>query len=115
MTLTTVGRHPDRVDLVVHAGDPIDLTVPVRDALDVLVDVTGWTASAVVLRHGGGQVLHTFTPVLSPAGIRVEATGAQTAIWPTAWPVHVAPLRISANHPSGGPIFRAAGWVHLYP
>ena len=111
----TIGRHPDRVDLVVHAGDPIDLTVPVRDALGVLVDVTGWTATAVVLRHAGGQLLYAFTPALSAAGIRIEATGAETAAWPAAWPVHVAPLRISADHPSGEPIFRAAGWVHIYP
>jgi hypothetical protein len=80
MTAQTVGEFDlAEVDVEVYAGEPVDFTVPVLDAADAEVDVTGWTGSAQVRRYPGSPLLHTWTLTLSDAGVQVTATGEQTA------------------------------------
>jgi hypothetical protein len=108
-----IGTHPLRLDLSVHAGDPLDHYIPVRDAAGVLLDLTSWSASATVLTADGGT-LATLDIVHDATGLTVLADEADTAAWLGVWPTY-SPWRIRAAHPSGEPIFRAAGWVSLYP
>lgn len=77
------------VDVEVYAGEPVDFTVPVLDADDVEQDVTGWTGTAQVRRYPGGPLLHTWTLALSSDGVRVTATGEETADF-TTWPTRQA-------------------------
>ena len=107
-----VGTHPLRVDLSVHAGDPIDYAIPVRDSAGVLLDLTSWSASAVVSTPTN-QPLANLTIVHDVTGLTIFATGQETAQWAETWPTY-SPWCIHAEHPDGEPLFRAAGWVSLY-
>lgn len=77
----TVGRRPEKIDVDVLAGEPVDFTVPVLDDDDVAQNVTGWAATAEVRRYPRGPLLASFTLTPGAAGVRVAATGAQTAGW----------------------------------
>ena len=108
-----VGTHPLRLDLTVHAGDPVEHYIPVRDAAGTLLDLTSWSGSCRVLTSDR-QTLATLTLARDATGLTVLATPAETLAWFGVWPTY-SPWRIDAAHPSGEPIFRAAGWVSLYP
>lgn len=108
-----IGTHPLRLDLSVHAGDPVEHYLPVRDAAGTLLDLTSWSTSCRVLKTDGTQ-LATLTITHDVTGLTVLATPAETLAWLGVWPTY-SPWRIDAAHPSGEPIFRAAGWVSLYP
>lgn len=110
-----IGTHPLRLDLSVHAGDPVEHYIPVRGADGVLLDLTSWTATAVVLTPDGQPLPGgNLTITHDATGLTVIASAADTTGWLTAWPSY-SPWRVRATHPSGEPIFRAAGWVSLYP
>ncbi len=107
------GTHPIRMDLIVHAGQPLRQVIPVYDAAGELLDLTQWAASA--------EVLGTSTPVLGEItldhddlGLTLRATGEQTLEWVTLWPGY-SQWRIRAAHPSGEPVFSTNGWLALYP
>src|SRR5690349_2131721 len=89
----TLGAPPARIDIDVNAVEPIDFTEPVYDGAGAAVDVTGWTLAAQIRRDRGSPVL--YAPSLSavaptvvngvttdPGGIRVQVSGAATALWP---------------------------------
>jgi hypothetical protein len=81
--MTELGAHPQRLDLTMHAGDPIDVAIPVLDSDGVSVSLSGWSAAAGAY-DTGGAVLWDFTPTVVSNAIRVTATSAQTGSW--AWP-----------------------------
>lgn len=112
MTVTEHGTHPRRLDLTVHAGDPIDESITLLDGLDEGVSLSGWSAAARAY-HPDGQVLHDFAATIESDQIRVVATSAQTGTW--AWAVYKARLIVSATPPSGAPRTYAAGWITFYP
>lgn len=106
------GRHPIRLDVMLHAGQLWEDVIPVYGGDGVLLDLTGWTASAVTLT-ADGSTLATLSFLLGPDGLTLQASKATTTAWGLAWPLH-SPLRVNAAHPSGEPVFEAAGWFSLY-
>jgi len=110
--LTEHGYHPQRLDLTVHAGDPIDEAIPVLDGLGAAVSLAGWSATARA-EQVDGTVLHTFTPSIVSDQIHVAATSAQTAAW--TWPVYAARLTVTATPPAGSPFPLVQGWIRFYP
>lgn len=106
------GYHPQRLDLIVHAGDPVDEAIPVLDGLGVEESLAGWFATAHAY-HVDGTVLHNFNPTIVSDRIRVAATPAQTAAW--TWPVYAARLVVTATPPAGAPIPIVNGWIRFYP
>lgn len=110
--MTEHGYHPERLDLTVHAGDPIDEAIPILDALGVEQSLAGWSATARA-EQVDGTTLHTFTPTIVSDRIRVAATSAQTAAW--TWPVYAARLVVTATPPAGTPIPITTGWIRFYP
>jgi hypothetical protein len=112
--ITTLGAHPDRVDLTVHAGERIDFSIPVLDADGAAVtSLAGWDPAAQVRAAPGGNVLATFATSIEGVTVRVTATSADTAAW--AWPVSSAQWDLVLTSPDGVPYILCAGWVRLYP
>lgn len=121
--ITTVGVRPARIDIDAVAGEPVDFTVPVYDANGAAQDVAGWTLTATA-RTAGGAALHTFTTAAvaptgttgttgyDPGGIRVTATGAETAAW-AAWTSPANPWSLWITPPVSEPDLLAAGWVRV--
>lgn len=79
MATQTVGIRPQKIDVDVLAGEPIDFTVPVLDDDDVAQNATGWTGLAQVRPHAGGRLLAEPTLSFSAAGVRVQV--ADTSGW----------------------------------
>lgn len=116
--VTTIGVDPARVDVEVTPGEPVDFTVSVLDATGAAQSLSGWTLSATV----SGR--HTFTTVVvapsgtpgtagyDPGGVRVTATGAQTAYW-SGWLTPSARWSLWLTPPASEPYLHAAGWVRL--
>lgn len=110
--MTVLGAHPARLDLYVHAGDPVDVGVPVLDGDGVeITDLTGW-ACAAVATGADGTVLHDFAPTIVSGKVRVAATSTATAAW--AWIGYAARLTVTATPPAGAPAPLTLGWVRLY-
>jgi hypothetical protein len=109
--MTELGGHPARLDLYVHAGDPIDFTAPVLAADGSAVSLAGWSAAAVAT-DPAGSVLHDFAPTIASDLIRVQASSAQTLAW--RWSVYAARLVITATPSAGSPVEVAVGWIRLY-
>jgi hypothetical protein len=110
--VTELGSHPQRLDLTVHAGDPVDVAIPVYDSDDVSVTLSGWTVGAQAL-DANGTVLWDFTPTVVSNAIRVSATAAQTGGW--TWQHYAARLVVTATPPAGAPSPIAIGWIRFYP
>ena len=113
--MTTVGTHPSRVDLAVHAGEPVDVTIPVLDG-DTGLPVTSlnsWTVAAQVRAASGEPVLATLTAAVEGVTVRITATAAATAAW--AWPSPSAQWDVVLTSPTAVPHVLCAGWVRLYP
>lgn len=116
--VTTIGRDPARVDIETCPGEPVDFTVPVLDATGAVQPLAGWVIAAVVLGR------YTFTAVYvaasgtpgtagyDPGGVRITASGAQTALW-AEWLVPVARWSLWLTPPASEPYLHAAGWVRL--
>lgn len=109
--MTVFGAHPQRLDLYVHPGDPIAVSMPVLNAAGAAQPLSGWAAAATVTAPDG-QLLHDFAPAIVSDQIQVVATPQQTAAW--AWPVYAARLTITATPSGGGPMPVALGWIRLY-
>lgn len=119
--VTTIGADPARVDIDAIPGGPVDFTEPVLDANDDAQSLAGWVLAAQV-KHDDA-VLHTFTTAVvaptgtpgtagyNPGGVRVSATGAQTAGW-TGWPPAVR-WTLWLTPPASEPYPFAAGWVRV--
>ena len=106
------GRHPIRLDVMLHAGQPLEDVIPVYGADGALLDLSLWTVGAKVL-NPDGTLLATIPTLKGPEGLTLQATPAATAAWAQTWPLY-SPLRVSATHPAGEPIFAADGWFSLY-
>jgi hypothetical protein len=111
--VTTVGTHPPRVDLTVHAGEPVDVSIPVLDGSTGLAVSTlaGWTAAAQVRGTPDGPVLHTFAPTVEGTSVRVTASAAATA----AWTFTTARWDVVLTDTAAVPHVLCAGWVRIYP
>lgn len=111
--MAVIGAHPARVDLTVHAGEPVDFTIPVLDDATGLAVATlsGWTAAAQIRATPDGPVLHAFTPAIEGVGVRVTATAAVTA----AWSFTTARWDVLLTAPDATPHVLCAGWVRVYP
>jgi hypothetical protein len=110
--MTVIGAHPQRLDLYVHAGDPVDVAIPVADSLGVAVSLSGWTCAARAY-DPSGTVLWDFSPTIVSNQIRVTATSAQTATW--TWLPYAARLVVTATPPAGAPMPITTGWIRFYP
>jgi len=110
--VTELGYHPQRLDLTVHAGDPVDEAIPVLDATAAIVPLAGWTAAAHAI-DVNGTVLWDFAPTIVADRIRVAATPAQTATW--AWQAYAARLVVTGTPPDGAPSPITVGWIRFYP
>ena len=106
------GRHPIRLDIMLHAGQPLEDVIPVYGGNGALLDLTAWEASAQVL-HPDGKLLATIGVLKGPDGLTLKAEPAETRAWAVTWPLY-SPLRVYATHPAGEPIFAADGWFSLY-
>lgn len=109
--MTVLGAHPARLDLTVHPGDEVDLSVPVLDAADAAQDLSGWAVAATATAPDG-TVLHNFTATVETTSIRVSATGAETRAW--AWTPYAARLVVTGTPPSSVAVEIAVGWIRLY-
>lgn len=109
--MAVIGQHPIRLDLVVHPGDPVDVSVSVLDASNAAVSLTDWTCTAVVTA-ADGTLLHDFSPSIVSDAIEFTAGATVTAAW--AWSVYAARLTVTGTPPGGGPVPIATGWVRLY-
>jgi len=110
-TAVQLGQHPQRLDLYIHPGDPIDFTVPVLDAAGAAQSLAGWAVAATATAPDG-TALHTFTTSPSGTSIRVQATTAQTRAW--LWSVYAARLVVTGTPVSEAAIELATGWIRLY-
>lgn len=112
---TTLGTHPPRIDLVVHAGEPIDFTVPIlnEDGSAVTFSLAGWTPTAQIRVAAGQPVLATLTCTIIGTSVAVTATGAETAAW--SWPSSSGQWDLVLTSPAGIPHILCGGWVRLYP
>lgn len=117
-TVTTVGRDPARVDIETTPGEPVDFTVSVLDGNGAAQSLSGWTLTATAPGR------HTFTTSVvapsgtpgtagyDPGGVKITATGAQTALW-ADWFTPVARWSLWLTPPVSEPYLHAAGWVRL--
>lgn len=108
-----VGTHPIRMDLTMRAGEPFDQLIPVADGVGAELDQTAWTVSHAVLTADKTQTLGALTVVHDSLGLSLSATKEQTTAWAAIWPTF-SPWFLRSEHPSGAPLFSAAGWVALY-
>jgi hypothetical protein len=108
-----VGTHPIRMDLMMRAGEPFSQLIPVADAAGLVLDQTAWTVTHAVLTVDRSQTLGTLTVVHDVLGLTLSATKTQTTAWAATWPTF-SPWFLRSEHPSGAPLFSAAGWVSLY-
>ena len=109
--MTEFGAHPQRLDLTVHAGDPISISIPVIDSLGVAQSLSGWSASAQAV-DASGAMLYDFAASIVSDTIRVAATPAQTGAW--NWPGYAARLVVTGTPSGGSPTEIAVGWIRLY-
>lgn len=109
--MTELGAHPTRLDLTVHAGDEIDVGLPLATAAGSAQSLTGWSADAQIL-DGAGTVLWDFAPAIVADEIRVVASSADTASW--TWQGYAARLVVDAAPSGGDPIPVTRGWVRFY-
>lgn len=108
--MTELGAHPTRLDLTVHAGDEIDVGLPLATSAGDAQSLTGWTATAHAV-DPSGVVLWDFAPAIVDDEIRVAATPADTAAW--QWPYAVR-LLVDAAPSGGDPVPVTRGWIRHY-
>lgn len=111
MIVTTIGADPARIDIDVHAGEPIDFTIPVLDATGAAQTLAGWTLAAQVRARRGSELLHTFALAAVAGGVRVTAGSDDTAGW-TDWPPAVR-WDLWLTPPASESYPLAAGWVRV--
>lgn len=110
---TVVLRPPATgLDWSIIKGDSFDLAVPVRDALNAAVDVTGWTAKAQIRRSESEPVLHEWSAGHSNITIVADEVlltvdGTVTALWP--W--KTAQISVEVTDTGGKPHTIAYGIV----
>jgi len=110
--MTEIGRHPQRLDLTVHAGDEINFGIPVLDSTGAAEVLTGWTCAAHAI-DTNNTMLWDFAPAIVSNEIRVTATAAQTADW--AWQPYAVRFVVTATPPAGAPMPITIGWIRFYP
>lgn len=108
--MTPLGVHPQRLDIALRPGDPIDFSVPVLDAAGS-VDITGWTPAATATTPDN-TFSYTLATVIAGNKVRVSAAGSVTHTW--AWPAYAARLVVTAAPPTAAPVEIVVGWIRLY-
>lgn len=108
-----VGTHPARMDLLLHAGKPFEVDVPLHDAVGVSLDLTTWTVTPRVLSVDRQTLLGVLTVTRTTTGLVLSATADQTTAWAATWPTYT-PWDLSAVALIGEPRFDVAGWISLY-
>ncbi|MBV9919993.1 MAG: hypothetical protein JOY78_03935 [Pseudonocardia sp.] len=111
--MTSLGAHPQRLDLYVHPGDPIDVSIAVLDGSGATPGTwpTSW-AQAANITDADGALLWSFVPTTTSTAVVLSATSQATATW--AWSAYAGRLVVTVTPPGGGPAPLALGWVHLY-
>lgn len=110
--MTTIGAHPAQVDLTVHAGEPVDFTVPVLNSDGTAVSgLSGWTATAQARATADGPLLHTFAAAVDGATVRVTAAAAETS----GWTFTRAQWDLLLTAPDSTPHVLCGGWIRVYP
>lgn len=108
------GTHPARMDIgPLRAGEPFEQLIPVSDSAGVGLDQTAWTVTHAILTVDRSQTLGALTVVHDALGLTLSATAEQTTTWAQTWPTY-SPWFLRSVHPSGEPLFSAAGWVSIY-
>lgn len=111
--MTVIGAHPARLDLVVHAGDPVAANVPVLEADNDPQALDGWTVRVQALDPTNDQVLHTFTTsTTGGSSVQITATPTETGAW--QWTTYAARLVATVTPPAGAPSPITLGWVRFY-
>lgn len=105
---------PIEVELI--KGDSSELTVPVLDAANQPVDVTGWTGLSQIRRSETEPVLHEWSAAaanihLTSAGVVLDVDGTVTSLW--AW--RDAHISVEVTGPDGKPHTIAYGTVRALP
>lgn len=104
------------IDWEIIKGETFDIHIPVLDATNQPVTVTGWTARAQVRRSEDDPVLHEWSAAASNitmAGTEVvlAVVGAATALW--SW--SDAQVSIEVYEPGGKPHVIAQGPIRALP
>ena len=110
--VTTVGRDPERIDIEVCPGEPVDFTAAVTDANGDPQSLAGWTLSATAYRDQAEPDLHVFTTAVVGTGVQVYASPAQTTVWAN-WTAPTVRWSLWLTPPASPPYLFAAGWVRL--
>jgi hypothetical protein len=105
-----------RIDWELIKGDSTDLVVPVLDALDQLVDVTGWTAKSQARRSEDDPVLYEWSAASSnisagAVGVTLSVDGAVSRAW--TW--RDAQISVEVTDLAGKPHVIALGTVRALP
>lgn len=100
------------IDWTILKGDSFDLVLPVLDAANQAVDITGWTAKAQVRRSAAEPVLHEWSAAennLAIVGgeVVLQVIGSATSLWP--W--KTAQISVEVTDPDGDPHTIAHGVV----
>lgn len=113
MIVTTIGGEPTRRDIDIYPGEGIDFTESVVDVDGEAQNVTGWVVAAQIRASYASPILHTFTLTTGADGVRVSATGDETADW-AGWPTSVARWDLWVTPPASEPTPIVAGWVRVH-
>lgn len=105
-----------RIEWELIKGSTTDLVVPVLDALNQLVDVTGWSATAQAWRSADDPVLYGWSAgaaniATGAAGVTLSVSGAVSRLW--TW--SDAHISVIATGPDAKPHVIAYGTVHALP
>lgn len=114
MAIPTVGAPTPRLDVEVHAGAPLDFSVPVLDDdTDTAVSsLAGWTVTACAAPSGAGPV--DLAATIEGTSVRIRATASATRAW-AAWPSQAAPWDVVLTDPLGDPRPPlCAGWIRIH-
>lgn len=107
-----ITRYP--LDVTVHAGEPLDVSVPVLDAAGLPVALSGgWTATAQIRHNPRGDLLHTFTPAVEATSVRLTATAVQTRGWADTWATPLAAWDVVLTDPAGTPHVLGPGRIQV--
>lgn len=102
MATTVIGTVPPRIDLIVQAGEPLTVSVPVLDGAGAPVAATDLVHARAQIRPAviSEQLLHVFDTDDDPVNLEITGTSAsvlvisatseETSLWQLTWPALTA-------------------------
>lgn len=104
------------IDWEIIKGESFNIVVPVLDATEAPVTVTGWTVKAQVRRSEDDPVLHEWSAAQSNAtvgttSVTLKVVGAATSLWP----FQTAAISIEVYELDGTPHVIATGTIRALP